>query len=135
MDKDALEDDIKERNFPRFVSKCQVIRTFESSKNTLGAILLLDSDMYDKVASNHFKIFIGHQFYYSSDDIISQCSKCRGFNDSSWKFIYDPAWARCAGQHIIKDCDYTGHIQCTNCSYTNATYNHNLIVNHMEDIN
>ena len=85
MQIEDLENDINQRNFLDFDKTCQVIRTFNTANKTFGAILQLDSELYDIVAKNNFRIFIGDESYYCSDDIISMCPNCSGFNHGGAK--------------------------------------------------
>ena len=131
FDIDELESDINIRNFGQLNNKCQVLQTFICANKKQGAIIEIQSDLYEHVANNRYKIYIGHQCFKVYDAInISLCSKCARFNHNEKKCTNAAKCIFCAENHLAKDCKKNDH-KCANCSYANEKFGEKYNTEHM----
>lgn len=129
---DELQNDINERNFFSCSSKCSIVHTFPTPKDTIGVILEVTGELYELIVKNKNRIYVGHQSYKAYDDFnIRPCSNCGRYGHSGNKCKNESSCISCAGKHKVIDCPNNGPFKCVNCDYANKKYNLEKDVSHM----
>ena len=129
---DNLEEDINNRNFYCYDSKCKVLHTYKNKHNTYTAILELTSELYSHIHNRDFFIYVGHKYCKCFTDFnISPCKKYGSFTHSYKKCLNTEVCISCGGKHSLENCK-SDIIRCANCLFLNSKYNNKtrLDINH-----
>lgn len=131
-DKKALQQDIQDRNFEKFSTKCTVQHIYTNEKtNTQSAIVEVSPEIYKHVREANYRIFIGYQCCRAYDLInVRPCNKCGRFGHNTKKCQNSAICLRCTGNHETTKCIIGNNVKCINCLFSNRKYNTNYNTNH-----
>lgn len=128
----ALQQDIQDRNFEKFSTKCTVVYIYTNEKtDTASAIVEVSPEIYKHVREANNRIFVGYQCCRAYDLInVRPCNKYARFGHNFKKCQNSAVCLRCSGNHETIKCTITNNVKCINCHFSNSKFNTNYNTNH-----
>ena len=134
MNLTEIEQDINERNFENYDTKCQAVHMYTNKNTNLNSVILevpATIHRISQIMEYRKSIFVGYQKYRVFDIInTNPCANCAGFGHNSNKCQNKVICLICAGEHKTVQCDSRNNLKCANCAFSNLKHNTKYDCNH-----
>ena len=131
MNLTEIEQDLNERNFKNYGTKCQAVHMYNKNTNLNSVILEVPATIHKQIMEYTKSIFVGYQKCRVFDIINTKpCVNCDGFGHNSNKCRNAITCLICAGEHKTVQCDSRNNLKFANCAFSNLKDNTKYDCNH-----